>query len=501
VWGGYFDAAATLIQAPFLYHYDGNVWAMTSAVATPPSRACPAMVFDARQGELRIFGGENSPTGTTHADAWAFNGTTWTQVTASGHQAAGAAMGFDPIRERSVIFGGRLTGGAMSAATYALGAVGPLVALSAGTAPPPRFLTSAAYDEGAGELVIFGGRTAAATSLGDTWTWDGMRWTLETPATSPSPRTGAALAYDQAGSRVVLFGGYPGSGETWIWNGVTWTLLPLAGGPASLSTTHSMVYDATREAVVLGHVEGTFALVGDAWVELDDVALDSGVRLAYQPGGVGLLQVGPATLRFDDDAWLDGGLDPELPSRNAPSVAYAAGRGELVVFGGYGAAGALADTWTSNGQRWQVALTATRPIARGMAATAYDPVRDEVVLTGGSNGGGGAYGDTWRLRWLGDLADEACAWHQDLDGDGLVACDDPDCWPACAPTCPPVLADAGTCDPTDPATLSGPHCGDGACATWEGPRLCPSDCATAPPMCGDAWCDDGETDVSCPADC
>ena len=136
-----------------------------------------------------------------------------------------------------------------------------------------------------------------------------------------------------------------------------------------------------------------------------------------------------------------------------------------------------------------------------MTAMAYDPTRDELVLAGGSTIGGTALGDTWRLRWSGDLGDEACAWHQDLDGDGLVGCADPDCWPACAPTCPPALADAGECDPTDPSTLTSPYCGDGTCAPWEGPRLCPVDCAAATPMCGDAWCDDGETDVSCPADC
>jgi hypothetical protein len=52
--------------------------------------------------------------------------------------------------------------------------------------------------------VLFGGNVDGAL-LGDTWIWDGNRWTQNTLATSPSPRTDPGMA--RLGGNVVLFGG------------------------------------------------------------------------------------------------------------------------------------------------------------------------------------------------------------------------------------------------------------------------------------------------------
>jgi len=80
----------------------------------------------------------------------------------------------------------------------------------------------------------------------------------------------------------------------------------------------------------------------------------------------------------------------------------------------------------------------------------------------------------------------------DGDGDGLVGCDDPDCWGFCTPECPP--------DATCPVDADG--CGDGVCSPWlESPRLCPADCGDPAPLCGDHFCDPGESVADCPGDC
>jgi hypothetical protein len=122
---------------------------------------------------------------------------------------------------------------------------------------------------------------------------------------------------------------------------------------------------------------------------------------------------------------------------------------------------------------------------------AYDAARGRVILFGGWDGS--LLGDTWLTQYRSRTSpDESCRFGRDTDGDGLIGCDDPDCWAYCTPSCPP----GAPCDPT------APHCGDGVCNQHlETYRLCPQDCGAPAPVCGDFFCDPGETATSCPGDC
>ena len=63
-----------------------------------------------------------------------------------------------------------------------------------------------AYDAGSGQVVLFGGITAANAVVGDTWTYDGATWTQQSPAASPPGLSDSSMTYDPSG-KVVLFGG------------------------------------------------------------------------------------------------------------------------------------------------------------------------------------------------------------------------------------------------------------------------------------------------------
>jgi hypothetical protein len=81
-----------------------------------------------------------------------------------------------------------------------------------------------AYDARRGHMILFGG-IGAGGFLGDTWSWDGSRWT-RLAETGPEPRAMGYLAYDKARDRVVLFGGRKGwpddLADTWEWDGSRW---------------------------------------------------------------------------------------------------------------------------------------------------------------------------------------------------------------------------------------------------------------------------------------
>src|SRR5437867_3683257 len=83
---------------------------------------------------------------------------------------------------------------------------------ASGSPAIPRARSSMALITAPGSSVLlFGGdyydRFGDVHMLGDTWTWDGSRWTEQHPSDSPSPRCCMGVAYDLAHGEVVLYGG------------------------------------------------------------------------------------------------------------------------------------------------------------------------------------------------------------------------------------------------------------------------------------------------------
>jgi VCBS repeat protein/HYDIN/CFA65/VesB family protein/thrombospondin type 3 repeat protein len=98
-------------------------------------------------------------------------------------------------------------------------------------------------------------------------------------------------------------------------------------------------------------------------------------------------------------------VDFASPSaRNGAGMAYDSARGRVVLFGGNGSDGLLADTWEWDGSLWLRRTTAVSPPARNRPGMAYDSVRERVVLFGGT-GRAGTLGDTW--EWDGTQWQEA----------------------------------------------------------------------------------------------
>jgi len=131
-----------------------------------------------------------------------------------------------------------------------------------GSCPSVRALSLMAYDPTRGYHVMFGGyHDDSPSSLGDTWTFDGTRWTLRA-ATSSAPvrhqgsatfvpthvSNGIPITVD----KVVIFGGNPYPNDPypqalcdlWAWNGSAWEAITATGdAPCLLGAT--MGWDTT----------------------------------------------------------------------------------------------------------------------------------------------------------------------------------------------------------------------------------------------------------------
>lgn len=368
--------------------------------------------------------------------------------------AALASMAYDPLRGELVRFGG-LIGGASSSATWIRrgGAWSPR---APAPAPPARNGACLAFDPTSGHVLLFGGFTAASTLAGDTWSWDGSSWTELSPTTGPTPRQLCGMVTHEARRSAILVGGRDATGasaEVWEWTG-TWQRLPEL--PVALAAPATF-YDRRRQRLVVFGGQRS-----------DDTVEDR-------------------TWEWDGASWA------EVPSPSTPPARYGMGAGFHAAGGigalaGGAAAMPVADAWQWDGTSWAPQANAPQP-ARRFPASGYDATEAELVVTGGNNVSNQALTDVWGLSYAGPDPVEACDTGLDSDGDGLLACADPDCWPLCTPTCAPGEA----CDPT-----VGPRCGDGVCSSLEGCRLCPGDCGACTPGCGDGVCDPGEV---CVGDC
>jgi hypothetical protein len=275
------------------------------------------MAYDLVRQRVVLFGGRIS-TG-FFSDTWEWDGSNWSQRTPAANPGGrhGHAMAYDVVRQRVVLFGGldnqtwEWDGGNWARRTPA-------------ASPPSRSFTAMAYDLGRQRVVLFGGFGPAP--LSDTWEWDGSNWLLRSPAVSPPGRHGHAMAYDAFRRRVVLFGGRAGTtnlSDSWEWDGSNWMPLTPTASP-SAQEGHAMAYDAARQRVVF-HGNATW-LLGPL------------VRATAQPLGIGCLGTNGIPVLASNEAYLGNpAFRLQLRAARASSacvVALAAAPDNLAIGGG-----------------------------------------------------------------------------------------------------------------------------------------------------------------------
>lgn len=206
-----------------MWSYDGTDWQKVCDPCPPGPRVGHGMVWDASRDVVVLFGGKDGTT--LMNDVWELSGGTWKQVTPAGTGPSvrwGAYMAHDPVRGRTVVFGGLAAGSVRKDDLYEydgtswygpyLPAVRPAGRTNYGngaTFAGAQALVASARNR----VVIFGGETASKVTADDCWAWDGTSWTVLCTACTQTPRTGAALGYDPATGRLVVVNGWTGSNE------------------------------------------------------------------------------------------------------------------------------------------------------------------------------------------------------------------------------------------------------------------------------------------------
>ena len=353
-------------------------WTELTPTGTPPSGRCDhTAIYDPVRDRMVVFAGVNPFLN----DVWALSlaGTpAWTQLTPAGTPASVRSSHsaiYDPVRDRMVVFAGIYKSSPYyldDVWTLSLAGTPTWIQLTpAGTPPSARGYHTAIYDPVRDRMVLFGGSNGSylddvwALSLGDT-----PAWTQLTPTgTLPSGRCNHSAIYDPVRDRMVVFGGGGSARFNEVWTlslagTPAWTQLTPGGTPPSARAAHTAIYDPVRDCMVVFGGMSTTKL-NDVWT----------LSLADTPIWTQLAPTGtPPTERYYHSAIYD-------PVRD-----------RMVIFGGYFSSAFHNDVWAlslAGTQAWtQLAPAGTLPSARDAHSAIYDPVRDHMVVFGGSMGSG-----------------------------------------------------------------------------------------------------------------
>ncbi len=277
--------------------------------------------------------------------------------------------------------------------------------------PQKHELSRMAYDSARGVLVLYGGFRDGVI-LDETWEWDGASWTLVETANSPGSRYFQQMAYDQSQQVVVLHGGHDALPQffkdTWVFDGDDWFQVD-DDGP--LVTNGRMVYDTSRQAIVLFGGSADGPVVGDTWewdgaqwtlIDVDGPPSRQKHTMVYDSiRGVIVMFGGDGgdgvffndVWEYDGVSWAnvtpDNGSEPSR--RFDHGMVFDETIGATIMFGGLEAYNDQAfqrDSWMWTGSRW-IELEALLPQAAARFACTYDEARAKTVVFGGEILGAG----------------------------------------------------------------------------------------------------------------
>ncbi|MGI6394398.1 MAG: Kelch repeat-containing protein [bacterium] len=342
----------------------------------PSKRVNHSMVYDSARGKVVLFGGASNSH--RQQDTWEWDGASnvWVNRTPGvtvPSKRRNHSMVYDPVRGKTVLFGG-WANTVLNDTWEWDGVKGTWANVApAGNSPEARFDHAMAYDFSTNKIVLYGGNEGNK-QYGDTWIWDGANktWSEITPASAtPGELYGHKMVYDFTREKVVLFGGRKGGTEynnLWEWDGSTnrWNRLTITGEKPSGRDEHSMVYDSSCGGILI--FGGPYFPNNDAWF-----------------------------WNSTTEKWSEITLDSSAPeARSGHAMVYDNNRGKVIMFGGYNGFNFEQDLWEWDcvEEKW-VERTAQnlKPEQRTGHAMVYDPVRKKIVLFGGI--GDGYLQDTW----------------------------------------------------------------------------------------------------------
>ena len=406
------------------YDYKTNTWTPVTPSTSPSGRLLHTMVYDSVNQVVLLYGGQSGET-----DTWAYDPVfnTWTDLAPATNPGArfGPYYSFDQASGKFILFGGFVaTGNLVDTWAYDYAANTWTDLNSVNEPSPPRTLGKGmVYDPIIQKSVLFGG--IASVLLDETWVFDyaSNSWSQLTPASDPGIRTSHGMAYDSGAQVIILFGGDDGSfkDDTWQYTPhefvfVNWGLLSPTGSPEARRGT-PLVYDSANRKTILfsGFPADADTWVYDqptnTWTEVTPLSSPSqrwGHKMVYDPVTEKVIMFGGTsggsetwTYNYKTNTWTEVTPSVSPSARRGHTLVYDTVNQVVLMQGGYSGSFALADTWVYDPvvNTWTNLAPATNPGAREAAYYSFDQASGKFIIFGGSLGAGNV-GDTWSYDFI-----------------------------------------------------------------------------------------------------
>ena len=347
-----------------LWAWQNGNWQQVDAGNAPAGRHLADITYDRARDRVILFGGyKYTADGKALEglyDTWEFDGTSWTEVQATGNgpKVDKPLLAFDPVRNETILVGIDTT---FKTQMYRYDVAGKTwQKITPDPLPPCANESTLAYQTHNQTVVLTGGACSDSSTSDEVWQWDGTKWEkidARQGGFNISRVTGAAYAYDTANRRFVRFGGASNFGtliesSTYALRDLVWFFLqsPARPNPRSLATFRR---DPAR---------------GTAWFY----------------GGLSEFSYG-TSISYDLDLWRYTGAQGWLRVQRVadpgecvtPASAFDTDRQVLVVIcGGQ-------EVWEWNGETWKTLTPKPVPDFRRFAGVVYDQNVKKVVMFGG----------------------------------------------------------------------------------------------------------------------
>ena len=419
----------------------GNpVWSELSPAGSPPSgRYRHTAIYDPVRDRMTVFGGRD--TSGLRNDSWALSlagSPAWSELSPAGsppfERQEHTAI-YDPVRDRMVVFGGRVASGIPRNDVWALSLAGsPAWSKLSPAGASPRDEHTAIYDPVRDRMVVFGGYDGTSSRRNDVWALSlagSPAWSELFPAGSPpSGRYGHTAFYDPVRDRMLIFAGYDGTDRNDVWalslaGSPAWSELSPVGSPPPGGSRYTAIYDPVRDRMVVFGGQDVWALSlaeSPAWSELFPAGSPPSVRgqttAIYDPVRDRMVVFGGYYFDGSNNHYLNDVWALSLAGSPAWSELFPAGsppagryghtaiydsvRDRMAVFAGMESVG-LNDVWVlslAGSPAWsELSPAGSLPSAHQRHTAIYDLVRDRMVVFGGSDGSGVINNEVWALSW------------------------------------------------------------------------------------------------------
>ncbi|MCU0864622.1 MAG: hypothetical protein MUC36_12560 [Planctomycetes bacterium] len=363
------------------WEWIGDTWSLRRTPTTPPPRADFALGYDPVRRRVVMFGGRpvfQYSGGNTLDDTWEYDGIDWRSVVTPVRPTPQirAHLVFDHAQNKMMLLSGVAPTGNAGAWHYD------------GTTwtalPQPPFQSYPVASDPLRRRVI---AYLGWGPLDDVYEWDGTSWITRNPTPTPPSRFSGAMTWVPQRQRIVLHGGFdnPWPGDLWEWDGTSWSSI----GPAPTRESHSLCHDPVRNVLFAvggntqnqGYSDETLRWDGANWTASEPGLGWDDVRGAWFDGnrqGVVATNVFPASMllwngaRWERQPWPQPMLDGRGafdPVRN------------VAVMVGSNLPGVVTQEW--DGSTWGPQQPVTLP---SVARPVFDPGRGRVVASCGSAG-------------------------------------------------------------------------------------------------------------------